>query len=196
MTSSSIRWSFAGGHVGCTMNTSRPRTFSISSTVTSPSLNRPTLRAARAASSGDARCPARAAGLALPANTAIVATVHRDSRFTLTVWRRADRLAGVEGFEPPNGGIKTRCLTTWRRPSVIVSERLRSAPPRAAPARAAATDSDPRTTYPRQRTGSRASVSRARRARPASPRTRTTPVPVSRAGATRPSQSSASATAG
>ena len=25
-------------------------------------------------------------------------------------------LAGVEGFEPPNGGIKTRCLTTWRHP--------------------------------------------------------------------------------
>ena len=27
------------------------------------------------------------------------------------------RLAGAEGFEPPNGGIKTRCLTTWRRPN-------------------------------------------------------------------------------
>src|ERR1700728_2285156 len=26
-------------------------------------------------------------------------------------------VAGVEGFEPPNGGIKTRCLTTWRHPS-------------------------------------------------------------------------------
>jgi integrase len=26
-------------------------------------------------------------------------------------------LAGAEGFEPPNGGIKTRCLTTWRRPN-------------------------------------------------------------------------------
>ncbi len=26
-------------------------------------------------------------------------------------------LAGVEGFEPPYGGIKTRCLTTWRHPS-------------------------------------------------------------------------------
>ena len=29
----------------------------------------------------------------------------------------AVELAGVEGFEPPNGGIKTRCLTTWRHPS-------------------------------------------------------------------------------
>jgi hypothetical protein len=37
-----MRWSFAGGLVGWTMNTSRPRTFSISSTVTSPSLKRPT----------------------------------------------------------------------------------------------------------------------------------------------------------
>src|SRR5581483_9355756 len=27
-------------------------------------------------------------------------------------------VAGVEGFEPPNGGIKTRCLTTWRHPSI------------------------------------------------------------------------------
>jgi hypothetical protein len=26
------------------------------------------------------------------------------------------KMAGVEGFEPPNGGIKTRCLTTWRHP--------------------------------------------------------------------------------
>ena len=25
-------------------------------------------------------------------------------------------LAGVEGFEPSHGGIKTRCLTTWLRP--------------------------------------------------------------------------------
>src|SRR6187401_725087 len=59
--------------------------------------------------------------------------------------RRVDpgKLAGVEGFEPPNGGIKTRCLTAWRHPSVIVSERLRPASPRAARARAGATDSDP-----------------------------------------------------
>lgn len=25
-------------------------------------------------------------------------------------------LAGTGGFEPPNGGIKIRCLTTWLRP--------------------------------------------------------------------------------
>ena len=43
-------------------------------------------------------------------------------------------LAGVEGFEPPNGGIKTRCLTTWRHPSsrcgVPVCRRGSSLPPR------------------------------------------------------------------
>lgn len=27
-----------------------------------------------------------------------------------------NQLAGVEGFEPPNGGTKIRCLTTWRYP--------------------------------------------------------------------------------
>src|SRR4029077_148074 len=27
-------------------------------------------------------------------------------------------LAGVEGFEPPYGGIKTRCLTAWRHPNL------------------------------------------------------------------------------
>jgi hypothetical protein len=30
-------------------------------------------------------------------------------------------LAGVEGFEPPNGGIKTRCLTTWRHPKTSIT---------------------------------------------------------------------------
>ena len=27
-------------------------------------------------------------------------------------------LAGAAGFEPANAGIKTRCLTTWRRPNI------------------------------------------------------------------------------
>ena len=43
-------------------------------------------------------------------------------------------MAGVEGFEPPYGGIKTRCLTTWRHPS-----RFQSAIPTPA-CRAAASD--------------------------------------------------------
>lgn len=25
-------------------------------------------------------------------------------------------MAGMEGFEPPNAGTKTRCLTTWPHP--------------------------------------------------------------------------------
>ena len=27
-------------------------------------------------------------------------------------------MAGDEGFEPPNGGVKVRCLTAWRIPKV------------------------------------------------------------------------------
>ncbi len=26
-------------------------------------------------------------------------------------------MAGVEGFEPPNAGTKSRCLTTWPHPT-------------------------------------------------------------------------------
>ncbi len=49
MTSSSIRLSLVGAQVGCTMKTSLPRTFSMISTMISPSLNMsttalPTLR--------------------------------------------------------------------------------------------------------------------------------------------------------
>ena len=29
-------------------------------------------------------------------------------------------LAGEEGFEPPNGGFKARCLTTWRLPMILI----------------------------------------------------------------------------
>ncbi len=32
--------------------------------------------------------------------------------------------SGVEGFEPPNGGIKTRCLTTWRHPISIFQSTM------------------------------------------------------------------------
>ena len=28
-------------------------------------------------------------------------------------------MAGAGGFEPPNDGIKIRCLTTWRRPNTL-----------------------------------------------------------------------------
>ncbi len=35
-------------------------------------------------------------------------------------------LAGVEGFEPPNAGTRTQCLTTWRHPigSTIIASSL------------------------------------------------------------------------
>ena len=39
MMSSSIRFWFVGGQVGCTMNTSRPRMFSLIFTIVSPSGN-------------------------------------------------------------------------------------------------------------------------------------------------------------
>ena len=38
---------------------------------------------------------------------------------------RPDWLAGAGGFEPPNGGIKIRCLTTWLRPTEPASPLTR-----------------------------------------------------------------------
>jgi hypothetical protein len=38
-------------------------------------------------------------------------------------------LAGVAGFEPTNGGIKTRCLTTWRHPSIFKRKSSRNVSP-------------------------------------------------------------------
>ena len=32
-------------------------------------------------------------------------------------------MAGAGGFEPPNGGIKIRCLTTWLRPNDHQADR-------------------------------------------------------------------------
>src|ERR1700677_2678774 len=32
-------------------------------------------------------------------------------------------LAGAGGFEPPHGGIKIHCLTTWRRPNNLSGKR-------------------------------------------------------------------------
>src|ERR1700722_7886333 len=92
MTNNSINVSLAGGQVGCRMKTSRPRTFSINSTLISPSLNLPT----KARPSGVCRLRAIScanAGFALPANKASVSPV------VLTDHLRV-RLAGVEGFEP------------------------------------------------------------------------------------------------
>ena len=38
--------------------------------------------------------------------------------------QRRDWLAGAGGLEPPNGGIKIRCLTTWLRPIAPLGRRL------------------------------------------------------------------------
>ena len=37
------------------------------------------------------------------------------------------RLAGVPGFEPGNGGIKTRCLTAWRYSNIKDKKHFSSA---------------------------------------------------------------------
>ncbi len=31
-------------------------------------------------------------------------------------------MAGTVGFEPTNDGTKNRCLTTWRRPKMLLRE--------------------------------------------------------------------------
>ena len=95
--SSSIKFS-AGGCVGCSMNTSRPRTFSRSSTLTSPSLNRST----SARPNGTCKCrviSCASAGFALPVNTAIdnelnslfcdidLAQIGWGGRIRTSVWR-------------------------------------------------------------------------------------------------------------
>ena len=36
--------------------------------------------------------------------------------------KHVNNMAGAEGFEPPNAGTKTRCLTTWRRPKQEISQ--------------------------------------------------------------------------
>ena len=33
--------------------------------------------------------------------------------------KRLKEMAGAGGFEPPNGGIKIRCLTAWLRPIAL-----------------------------------------------------------------------------
>ena len=38
--------------------------------------------------------------------------------------RDLKKLAGVEGFEPPNDGIRIRCLTAWRYPCVVFCDIL------------------------------------------------------------------------
>jgi hypothetical protein len=46
-------------------------------------------------------------------NKAMAAMVMSDPALRTTV----GEMAGAPGFEPGNGGIKIRCLTTWLRPN-------------------------------------------------------------------------------
>src|ERR1700726_1743679 len=48
--------------------------------------------------------------------------------------RRRTVLAGAGGFEPPHGGIKIHCLTTWRRPNRRLRKPAGPACPRVPPA--------------------------------------------------------------
>src|SRR3984957_4894083 len=52
-------------------------------------------------------------GVILPLLTSLSRTIFRSTNRS----HRAN-MAGVEGFEPPYGGIKTRCLTAWRHPNL------------------------------------------------------------------------------
>src|SRR4029077_11466419 len=48
-----------------------------------------------------------------PRGAALAATSRQQPKYM----KRLDWLAGAPGFEPGNGGIKIRCLTTWLRPN-------------------------------------------------------------------------------
>ena len=97
------------------------------------------------------------------------------------------KVAGVAGFEPTNGGIKTRCLTTWRHPTIKTNPRLVRDLRRNA--RSGETFI-PRATMPRHGAGTLVTMSCAS-FRLAQGAKMHDPVPVSRAGAKCPSQSSA-----
>ena len=64
----SIRWSLVGAQVDCSTNTSLPRTFSLISTMISPSENRLTTAMPSGIPSSDAT-PAANSGVAVPVNT-------------------------------------------------------------------------------------------------------------------------------
>ena len=127
ITSNSIRLSLVGGQVGCTMNTSRPRTFSLISTLTSPSLNRPTL----ARPTGKCRWRAMScanAGLALPLNSARVSasTIRVPSVASCPI--AVPRIVHWLGWEDSNlrmAGSKPAALPLGDTPVVAARNHLR-----------------------------------------------------------------------
>ena len=109
---------------------------------------------------------------------------------------RVAKLAGVEGFEPPYGGIKTRCLTAWRHPNLKskLSEPRSSQP--AANLSSKGESFNPRTQETiHRRAALRARISRPRSTDSTAKKTQA-PVPVRRATPKPDSQSSARATSG
>src|ERR1043166_492550 len=95
ITRISIRLSLVGEHVDCRTNTSRPATFSSSSTMTSPSENRPTMQRPRL----KLRCLTTASasfGFALPVNTRIRSNAIVEPRI-----RNAAATGGRKGLHPP-----------------------------------------------------------------------------------------------
>ncbi len=119
----SIRLSLVGAQVDCNTKTSLPRTFSLISTMTSPSENFDT----STLPSGMPNClatPAARAGLALPVKTIMLSLI-RTMRSPVDYKLRGAKtekpphhivcgglilMAGEEGLEPSDAGIKIRCL--------------------------------------------------------------------------------------
>src|ERR1051326_2044286 len=111
MRSSSIRWSLVGVQIDWMTKTSPPRTFSVISTCTSPSLNRPT--SAWPSGTPTYRAIASASGgLAFPANILISSFIDADVRFP-----RAFPRIGREGLEPSLPDPKSGALPAWRPPT-------------------------------------------------------------------------------
>ena len=48
---------------------------------------------------------------------------------TKNVRNASEALAGAEGIEPSNAGIKIRCLTAWRRPSMRMARQIMAKAP-------------------------------------------------------------------
>ena len=56
-----------------------------------------------------------------------------------TKFRHSRLLVGMGGLEPPNDGVKVRCLTTWRHPNIFLKwSRRRDSNPRPADYKSAA----------------------------------------------------------
>src|SRR5258708_11965975 len=106
-------------------------------------------------------------------------------------------LAGVEGFEPPYGGIKTRCLTAWRHPNVksTISELAEAGSQPIANLSSKGESFSPRAKKAFNAGGTFPKISRPRSIVSTAKKTQA-PVPVRRAGPNSDSQSSACATSG